>query len=454
MKKARQDLFFTTTKMAAGRNHRLLVLQMCIQFFPLISLILQLHGLVITYKILEMKRNLMLCALFSAKKSKLQRKMKHIQARRILRRPRSTWVANGRTDQWWQNMLGADVPEYCWKKNFRMSRISFMALADELRPAIGPRNGCPNYQALTTEKKLAITLYYLKDTGSLWMTANTFGIHQCTVSKTVSCVCSAICKNLGPKYLHLPRDKEEMRQKVSEFELKFGMIQAFGCIDGTHIPIKRPVRNSQDYFNYKQFFSLNIQAVCDANGQFINVECKWPGSVHDAKVFANSDINMKLNTAQLPLTFNTVLPGFEAVPNYLIGDPAYPLTPFCMKEFQTCANNEEVLFNTLLRSARNQIECAFGRLKARWRFLTRVVDIRLEMVPTVAHSCFILHNYCERNGNRIDEDEIQAQVLRHQIEERRAPNTPDPVYSSNNGEGEYVRSILKDYVKQNLPDSY
>ena len=200
------------------------------------------------------------------------------------------------------------MPEYCWKKNFRMSRISFMSLADELRPSIGPRNVSPNYRAITTEKKLAITLYYLEDTGSLWMTANTFGIHQCTVSKTVYCVCSAICINLGPKYLHLPRDKEERRQKVSEFELKFGMIQAFGCINGTHIPIKRPIGNSQDYFNYIQFFSLHIQAVCDGNGQFINVKCKWPGSVHGAKVFANSDINVKLNRAQLPLTFSTVLP--------------------------------------------------------------------------------------------------------------------------------------------------
>ncbi|XP_065070897.1 uncharacterized protein LOC135695660 [Rhopilema esculentum] len=161
------------------------------------------------------------------------------------------------------------------------------------------------------------------------------------------------------------------------------MIQAFGCIDGTHIPMKRPIRNSQDYFNYKQFFSLNIQAVSDANGQFVNVECKWPGSVHDAKVFANSDINVKLYRAQLPLKFSTVLPGFEAVPDDLIGDKAYPLTPFCMKEYQTCASNEDVLFNTMLRFARNQIECAFGRFKAKWRFLTRIVDIRVEMVPTV-----------------------------------------------------------------------
>ena len=38
-----------------------------------------------------------------------------------------------------------------------------------------------------------------------------------------------------------------MGKTASVFKLKFGMPQAFGCIDGTHILIKRPIENSQDY---------------------------------------------------------------------------------------------------------------------------------------------------------------------------------------------------------------
>ena len=68
-----------------------------------------------------------------------------------------------------------------------------------------------------------------------------------------------------------------MRKLASEFEIKFGMVQAFGCIDGTHIQLKRPIKHSQDYFCYKQYFSLNVQAVCDSKGYFIDVECKWSG---------------------------------------------------------------------------------------------------------------------------------------------------------------------------------
>jgi len=379
----------------------------------------------------------------------MKRRIRH----RLPRKKRSVWVIKGRTDQWWQNMIGLDVPEWCWKKNFRMNKASFYQLVDELRPYIEPNQDSPNHRSLSAEKKLATTLYYLKDTGTLWMTANLFGIHQSTASKHIHQVCKAINSKLGPKYLHLPRNEEEMIQKVSGCELRFGMSQAFGLVDGTHIPIKTPIENSQDYFCYKQFFSLNVEAVCE-RGYFMDVECLWPGSVHDAKVFCNSSIKKKMKERKLPQTFITILPGYEAIPNYLIGDHAYPLTPFCVKEFHSCASNEEVIFNNMLCSARNQVECAFGRLKARLSFLTRPKDHNLEIVPELIYSCFVLNNFCESKNIRIYEDEVQAQIERLNEEGNRMPSTPDPIYSCNTSEGEYVRSMLTKYIQQNVPDNY
>ena len=68
----------------------------------------------------------------------------------------------------------------------------------EIKPLLDPKPNCPNYRFLSAEKKLPITLYYLKDTSSLWMTANTFRILQCTVSKAIVEVCKAINVILGP----------------------------------------------------------------------------------------------------------------------------------------------------------------------------------------------------------------------------------------------------------------
>ena len=81
------------------------------------------------------------------------------------------------------------------------------------------------------------------------MTANTFGIAHCTVCKIVLQVCIAIVDELGPSLISLPKTEDDMKVKVSKFECKFGMKHAFGCIDGTHIPIRRPLESSQEYYN-------------------------------------------------------------------------------------------------------------------------------------------------------------------------------------------------------------
>ena len=52
-----------------------------------------------------------------------------------------------------------------------MSRDQFYNLVKELNPFITPNPLSPNRRALPADKKLAITLYYLKDTVSLPMTA-------------------------------------------------------------------------------------------------------------------------------------------------------------------------------------------------------------------------------------------------------------------------------------------
>ena len=295
-------------------------------------------------------------------------------------------------------MLTEDIPD-----------TKFFELVEILRPMISPDMNSPNYRSLSTEKKIAVVLYYFKGMGSLWMTANTFGIHQCTVSKIIMEVSNAINPIMGPQFLHLPKSVNDMQETVSEFEQEFGIIQAFGCIDGTHVEIKRPIENSQDYFCYKQYFSLNIQAICNTKGKFIDIDCRRPGSVHDAKVFSNSTIMRKFREGSLAGTLHDVLPGYGDVPNYLIADPAYPMTLFCMKEYHSCSNNQQVIFNNMLRRARNTIECAVGRLKAQWGLLRKTIDMQIETVPKHIYSCFVLHTFCEQNNRcEVDEEEVQV----------------------------------------------
>ena len=77
--------------------------------------------------------------------------------------------------------------------------------------------------------------------------------------------------------------------------------------------------------------------------------------IDDAKVFASWKINEKLKNRLLETIFSCPIPGREKISNYLLGKPGYPLTPYCLKEYQSCSSNYEVLFNTMRRAAGNLV---------------------------------------------------------------------------------------------------
>ena len=60
------------------------------------------------------------------------------------------------------------------EKIFRSTKEKRCELVEVLRPYISPRVLSPNFRELDADEKLAVCLYYLKDTDSIWMTANTF----------------------------------------------------------------------------------------------------------------------------------------------------------------------------------------------------------------------------------------------------------------------------------------
>ena len=74
-------------------------------------------------------------------------------------------------------------------------------------------------------------------------------------------VCSAVTKYVSRKYLHVPKTIEEMKQKVFQFEAKFGMPRAIGAVDGTHIPIQRPTKISQDVLIKKFYFNFSSSSL-------------------------------------------------------------------------------------------------------------------------------------------------------------------------------------------------
>ena len=73
-----------------------------------------------------------------------------------------------------------------------------------------------------------------------------------------------------PKYAKKSLE-EKMKEITDEFETLWGFTQVIGTINGSHVPIIKPVESASDYFDQKGFYYIIIQGVVDSLYLLIDV---------------------------------------------------------------------------------------------------------------------------------------------------------------------------------------
>ena len=204
----------------------------------------------------------------------------------------SIWTKE-RSDVFWSRIVLNHFNETDWIQNFRMRRETFLYLCDCLRARLG-KEMCRSRMTVSVEKRKAISLWCLASTAEFRI----FGVSKAFVSVTLAEFCEAVCGVLLPKYIFIPKG-DDLNMVVQGFEEKYRFLQTVGAVEGTHIPIQAPPEHHVDYFNRTGWYSIILQALVDDNYCFRDINVGWPGSVHDARVFTNSELYLKGNSKTL-----------------------------------------------------------------------------------------------------------------------------------------------------------
>ena len=276
-----------------------------------------------------------------------------------------------------------------------MSRATFRFLVEELKPELTLQD-TKMRKAVEVEKKVALFLYFIASTASYRTLSNLFGLSRGFVCICIRKVAAAVLRKLKPKYVSIAKG-DELTRVIANYKEKWGFPMCAGAIDGTHIPISTPQQNHASYINRKSYHSIVMQAIVDSSYLFRNIVVGWPGSVHDARVFSNSQLYALGCSGRLfPPDVKEEILGQEIHP-VILGDPAYPMLNWLLKGYPENVNTPRIQrrFNYRLSRARMTVENTFGRWKGRFPRFSKRLDMEVDGAVEVVAAACVIHNICE-----------------------------------------------------------
>lgn len=251
---------------------------------------------------------------------------------------------------------------------------------------------------MTPENQLLLTLSFYSNGSFLQVCGDFCGVSKSTASKTVKRVSSAIAARRH-HYIRMPDTENEIREMKQKFFQIAHFPHCIGAVDCTHVRILSPGGdNAESFRNRKNFFSLNVQTIADADLKIRNIVARYPGSAHDSRIFRNSRVCHLLENGH----FGDSL---------IVGDSGYRLTPYLLTPLLQTTNEAEALYNESLIRTRNVVERSYGIWKRRFPALAMGLRVKLETTQAVIVASAILHNIaCDKRINipPIDNDQEAA----------------------------------------------
>jgi hypothetical protein len=214
-------------------------------------------------------------------------------------------------------------------------------------------------------------------------------INQSNVSRIIKRVTLQL-GGLSSQYIKMPTTNEEMSKIMFGFYAICQFPRVLGAVDCSHVKIQSPGgANAELFRNRKGYFSINVEAICNAELKLLHIIARWPGSVHDSTIFNNSPLPVEFRIGQYGNCF-------------LLGDSGYPCRPFLLTPLLHPANASQEAYNRAHILTRNTIERFFGVLKRRFPCLALGLRCQLNTVLLIIVASGVLHNICKLQNDILD----------------------------------------------------
>ncbi|KAK0147973.1 putative nuclease HARBI1 [Merluccius polli] len=135
-------------------------------------------------------------------------------------------------------------------------------------------------------------------------------------------------------------------------------------------PGHKPVRNIKEEFH-------RIADHSDAAYIVTNVEAKWPGSVHDSRIYRECRLSNRFARGEFD--------------GYLLGEHGYPCQPSLLTPYPDPEPGSQQHFNVAHCRTRARVEMTIGILKSRFQCLQKL-RVTPERACDIIVACVVPHN--------------------------------------------------------------